>query len=143
MNIWDQRVRDAQLCADRFVGKPLDFKQYDCVRQARYIMHLRKQSTSLLKGVKWGSPAGAYKAMRKLGHTSLDQGVDAAGLLAIPFTMIRPADLLSLPSGDGFGCSIAVYLGGGYVSGYQDGAEVGVTIKLADDFVPERVWMVA
>lgn len=142
MNLWDERVRVAQACVDRFVGKPLDFKQGDCVRQARYVMHLRKHSTALLKGVKWGTEVGAYKAMRKLGFTSLDQGVDAAGLLSIPFTMIRPADLLSMPGEDAFGCTLGVYLGDGYVSGYQDGADVGVTIKLAADFVPAKVWMV-
>ena len=126
MNIWDERVRVAQQCAARFVGKPLDFKQYDCVRQARYVMHLRKQSTGLLKGVKWGSEAGAYRAMRKLGFASLIEGVDATGLLAIPFSMVRPADLVAMPGDDAFGCSIGVYLGDGYVSGYQDGADVGV-----------------
>lgn len=142
MNLWDERVRVAQACVDRFVGKPLDFKHGDCVRQARYVLHLRKHSTGLLKGVKWGSEAGAYKAMRKLGFTSLDQGVDATGLLVIPFAMIRPADLLSMPGDDAFGCTLGVYLGDGYVSGYQDGADVGVTIKLAEDFVPAKVWMV-
>lgn len=25
---------------------------------------------------------------------------------------------------------------------YQDGADVGVTIKLAEDFIPAKVWMV-
>ncbi|WP_286949090.1 MULTISPECIES: DUF6950 family protein [Brevundimonas] len=142
MNIWDERVRVAQQCAARFIGKPLDFKQYDCVRQARYVLHLRKQSTGLLKGVKWGSEAGAYRAMRKLGFASLIEGVDAAGLLAIPFSMVRPADLVAMPGDDAFGCSIGVYLGDGHVSGYQDGADVGVAIKLAPDFLPLKVWMV-
>lgn len=142
MNIWDRRVQVAQQCAARFIGKPLDFKQYDCVRQARYVLHLRKQSAGLLKGVKWGSEAGAYRAMRKLGFASLIEGVDATGLLAVPFAMVRPADLVALPGDDAFGCTLGVYLGDGYVSGYQDGSDVGVAIKLADDFVPLKVWMV-
>lgn len=142
MNIWDQRVQVAQQCAARFVGQPLDFKQYDCVRQARFVMHLRKHSTRLLKGVKWGSETGAYRAMRKLGFDNLEQGVDATGLLVIPFSMIRPADLVAMPGDDAFGCTLGVYLGDGYVSGYQDGSDVGVTIKLAPDFIPVKVWMV-
>lgn len=142
MNIWDERVRVAQLCAARFVGKPLDFKQYDCVRQARYVLHLRKHPSGLLKGVKWGTETGAFRAMRRLGFTSLDQGMDATGLLVIPFSMIRPADIIAMPGSDAFGCSLGVYLGDGYVSGYQDGADVGVSIRLAPDFIPPKVWMV-
>jgi hypothetical protein len=142
MNIWEERVAVAQACADRFVGKPLDFRSHDCVRLARHALHLRKHSTSLLKGVTWGSEAGAYKAMRKLGLSGLIDGMDATGLLAIPFSMIRPADILALPGSDAFGCSLAVYAGDGYVIGYQDGSEVGVTIKLAADFIPIKVWMV-
>ena len=80
--------------------------------------------------------------MRKLGFASLIEGVDAAGLLAIPFSMVRPADLVAMPGDDAFGCSIGVYLGDGHVSGYQDGADVGVAIELAPDFVPLKVWMV-
>lgn len=142
MNMWEERVAVAQACADRFVGKPLDYRSHDCVRLVRHALHLRKHPTGLLKGVRWSSEGGAYRAMRKLGLSSLVEGMTATGLLEIPFALIRPADILALPGSDAFGCSLAVYAGDGYVIGYQDGADVGVTIKLAPDFAPEKVWMV-
>ncbi len=142
MDSYSQRVSVATKVADRFVGRPLDFAQYDCVRQARYALHLRKHATGLLKGVTWRSETGAYRAMKKLGFSSLVEGMDATGLLVIPFSMVRPADIVALPGDDAFGCSLGVYLGGGYVSGYQEGSDEGVAIKLAPDFIPSRCWMV-
>lgn len=136
-----RRQRAVEACVSRFVSKPLDFKARDCVRLVRHDLHQMGRGTWLLKGVTWGTEAGAYRAMKKLGFQTLAEGMDAAGLPRIAPAMALPADVFALEAEGGFGCALAVFAGNGLVIGYLDGQEGCVRIRL--DKPPVAAWSVA
>lgn len=133
-----RRQRAVEACRDRFVGKPLDFRVRDCVRLIRHDLHHMGHSTSLLKGVRWASETGAYKAMRKLGYADLLAGMDASSLPRIAPAAALPADILALPAEGGFGCALAIYAGNSLAIGYLDGHDECVRIRLEQ--APIAAW---
>ncbi len=113
------RQRATQVCVDRYLGQPLDFKRHDCVRLARLALVKQGVKVGLLKGLRWGSYAGAVKALKASGFKDLIEGMDATGCPRIAPAMAWPGDIVALPSPekDPFGCSLMIALENGRLLG--------------------------
>lgn len=114
------REKATSACRARFDLQPLDFKERDCVRLVRLALVKQGVSASrLLKGLRWGTRAGAKKALANSGFNCLSEGVDAVGIPRIPPARVLPGDIVALPvpEGDVFGCSLCVSMGGDLVLG--------------------------
>lgn len=131
------REQAVTACRARFDLQPLDFKQHDCIRLTR--LALAKQGISaarLMKGLRWGTRAGAERAMQKSGFDCLSSGVDALGLPRIPPARVMAGDIVALPvpKGDPFGCSLCVSMGGNQVLGL-DGSGTFRTLQTRGLFI--------
>lgn len=119
------RQRAAQVCVDRYLGQPLDFRRHDCVRLARLALVKQGVKVGLLKGLRWGSYAGAVKALKASGFKDLIEGMDATGCPRIAPAMAWPGDIVGVPSGDDkgpWGCALALAVGNGrLLSAVDDG----------------------
>jgi hypothetical protein len=117
------RGQVCQAVVEAFAGKPLDYKDHDCVRLAAFAVKAMGHRVKPLKGLRWTSRNGAMKALRRSGFADLVEAVDAMGFDRQAPAKAFPGDLIALEAGDGaFGPTLAVYLGSGAVLGF---AEVG------------------
>ena len=120
----EKRSKAAQACIDRFGGRPFDMtKRRDCARLAGHLLHHLDVAVPPLKGARYSTPAGALRAMRRLGFASLVEAVDSLGLERIAPARAVTGDLVALEAGEGdpFGCVLTVSVGNGRVFGFIDG----------------------
>lgn len=116
-----KRAAATQACMDRFNGKPYDAAMRHCGKLAAHAMHKMGRKAPLLTASRHKTEAGAIKYLKRTGFASLVELMDAMGLERIAPAAALPGDIIGLPSGDAFGCSLAVALGDGLVLGLVEG----------------------
>lgn len=116
-----KRAAAAQACMERFAGKAYEPGRRHCGKLAAHAMHKMGRKAPLLTGSRHTTEAGALKYIRRTGFASLLEMMDACGLERIAPAAALPGDIIALPSGDAFGCSLAVALGDGLVLGLVEG----------------------
>lgn len=121
-----RRQRAAQSCIDRFNGKTYAPGKRDCAVLALHALH--GMGVKGLKIGRYGTAAGAVRAMKKAGFDTLADGVDTV-LSRIPPAAALPGDIIALESEPGcpFGSALTVAVGNGRVIGFFDG--VGAVIQ--------------
>jgi len=128
------RAAAAQAVVDRFLGKPLQFGERDCIHMAA--LNLRRMGyPNPLKGARpYRGAVGAVRSLRvALGRVGGPEDGSLADLLdAMTFDRIapaeaRPADFIGYPGEDPFPVAIGIAVGNGRAIAYTpDGfAHVG------------------
>lgn len=115
-----RRVAAVEATMARFGGLPLTYGRDDCIRMIAFALKQQGQRVSLLAGGPYSSALGAAKALKKLGHNSIVDAVDAHGLPRIAPAMCLPGDVLALPA-EAFGGALLLAVGNGRAFGYFDG----------------------
>lgn len=116
------KARAAQACVDRFAGKAYAPGKRDCAILAAHLLHHLGRSVPPMKGARYSTEAGAFKALRRRGFGCLVEAVDSLGLERIAPARAVAGDLVALPSEDSrWGCALTVALGNGRVFGFIDG----------------------
>lgn len=123
-----KRAAVAQACVERFVGKPYHPATRHCGKLAAHALAKMGRSAKLLNASRHTTEAGALKYIRRTGFASLVELVDAMGLERIAPASALPGDIVALPSGDAFGCSLSVAIGDGMVVGLIEGSAYQVLI---------------
>lgn len=121
-----KRAAAAQACVDRFAGRDYAEGRRDCVHMAAHCLHRLGIATPQLKGVKYSSPTGAIRALKRAGFASLIEAVDAMGFARIAPAAAWPADLIALETDHPVG-ALAVRLSGGDLLAFaanEDAAQV-------------------
>lgn len=130
---WARRVKAAQLCIDKFVGKPYEPGKSDCLRLFSTAVKAQGMKLSLAKVRSYSSEEGALRALRQEGYASLMAAVDAFGLPRIAPASALPGDIVALPAEEGnpFGCALTVSVSNGRVVGFQEieGQGVGAVLQ--------------
>ena len=116
-----KRAAATQACMTRFAGKPYDPATRHCGKLAAHALAKMGRSAKLLNASRHTTEAGALRYLKRTGFASLVDLMDAMGLERIAPAAALPADIIALPSGDAFGCSLAVALGEGLVLGLVEG----------------------
>lgn len=122
MNPMIRRQQAAQATIDRFQGKPLSYGRDDCARMTVFCLRKLGVKVSLLKAGVYKSHLSSVRALKKLGHASLSDAVDALGLPRIAPAMALPGDILALPSASGEDFALAVAVGNGRVLAFWEGS---------------------
>lgn len=117
------KAKAAQACVDRFAGKAYEpGKRRDCGRLVLHHLHHLGIKVPFVKGCNWGTEAGAYRALRKMGFEQLSAAVDAAGFPRIAPARALVGDIVALPaSNPAWDCVLTVALGNGRVLAFVDG----------------------
>lgn len=118
-----RRERAAEACARRFEGKAFDWKRSDCVRLVRCNLHHLGIGVPFLKGVRYGTEAGAERALSALGFADLVEGMDATGLQRIPPASAVLGDIIAVPTDkpQPWGAALTIAAGNGAVLGFLGG----------------------
>lgn len=116
-----KRAAAAQACMDRFAGKLYHPATRHCGKLISHDLNKMGRSAKLLNASRHTNEIGALRYIKRTGFASLVELVDAMGLERIPPAAALPADIIALPSGDAFGCSLSVALGDGMVLGLLEG----------------------
>lgn len=116
-----RRVAAVEATIARFDGLPLTYGKDDCARMVAFALRKQGARVALLKAGQYSSKLGAAKALKKLGHESIVDALDAA----LPARRIAPAaclpgDIMSLPA-EAFGGALFLAIGNGRAFGYFDG----------------------
>lgn len=112
-----KRAAATQACMDRFAWKPVEPGVRDCGKLTAHALHKQGRRATLLTGSRHKTWAGALKYIRAKGFKDLVELMDAMGLDRIAPASAWQGDIIALPSGDAFGCSLAVALDGGRILG--------------------------
>ena len=128
-----RRIGAAQACIDRFNGKPYHAANRHCGKLAAHALMKMGRSAKLLTASRHTTEAGAIRYLRQTGFADLVALMDAMGLERIAPAAALPGDIVGLPSGDAFGCSLSVAVGEGLVLGLVEGADFQILIP--HDFV--------
>lgn len=110
----------AQMTIDRFQGKPLVYGMDDCARMTAFCLRKLGVKVSLLKAGPYKTELGAARVLKKMGHDSLSDAIDALGLPRIAPAMCLTGDVLALPTENG-GVALYVSVGNGRAFGLIDG----------------------
>lgn len=122
----------AQATLDKFKDRPFKFGKYDCGQMVRFHLRAVGRPIKSAKAGSYHSLLGAKRALRRLGHESLLDLMDAH------FPRIPPAaavvgDVIAMPGMEGPG-ALAVRLTNGRVLCYAEGAE-GAIVGQPQEFV--------
>lgn len=133
-----ERRRDAvEACQALIVGKPYKPGTRDCLKLLLKAVRSMGGSTTVAKGAKYSTEAGALRELKKRGFDDLPSAIDAAGLVRIAPSAALPADILGLRTAESaFGIAVAVYAGNGKAVTFTEG--FGVTGKLME--TPVMAW---
>lgn len=115
----------AQATLDRFRGQPFAWGRVDCGKMLHFHLRQLGRAIALGEASAYTTLLGATRALRKLGHASLPDALDAH------FPQVAPAaaivgDALALEADTPLG-AITIALGNGRVLGFHEeaaGAEV-------------------
>lgn len=110
-----RRHAAVEACIERFAYKPVVPGVRDCAKLAAMSMHKMGRSAKLLNASRHKTFAGALKYIRKAGFANLVELMDATGLEPIAPAAALPGDIIALPSGCEFGCSLSVAIDNGRV----------------------------
>lgn len=117
----ERRVAAAQATLDRFRDRPFRWGSADCARMVAW--HLRKMGyrPALAKAGAYRTALSARAALKRLGHDSLADALDALGLVRIGAASAIVGDVLALPGDDPLG-ALVVAVGNGRVVGWHEDA---------------------
>jgi hypothetical protein len=118
-----RRQRAAAACLKRFDGRPFDWKRNDCVRVVRHDLHHLGVGVPFLKGLRYGTPLGARRALKAAGFADLLEGMDATGLPRIGAASALIGDVIAIPTDEPepWGAALTVAVGNGRVFGFLNG----------------------
>jgi hypothetical protein len=113
------RRRDAaQATLNAFIGQPLVWGRFDCVRLAAFNLRQLGYKPRLVRGGAYRTPLGARQALKRAGFKSLEAALDDLGLPRVGHARILPGDVVALASGEDWP-SLSVYLGNGRVLAFS------------------------
>lgn len=116
-----RKAQAAQACIDRFAGKAYAPGKRDCATLACHLLHKVGRGVPFLRGHRWTTEMGALRVLRRLGHSTLLEAVDAVGLERIAPARAMAGDLIAVPADGEFGCALGVCIGNGRVLGFLEG----------------------
>lgn len=133
------RRRDAaQKTLDRFKGEPFQFGRNDCGQMVKaHLRHIGKPVKAAARAGSYHSLLGATKQLKKLGHDSLIDMMDAH-FPRIPPAAALVGDVISIPGQEGPG-ALFVALGNGRVLGWHEDAEGAVVMQPSEYVAAWRV----
>lgn len=133
-----ERRRDAvEACRALVEGKAYAPGKRDCLKLLLKAVRTMGGSTTVAKGAKYTTEAGALRELKKRGFDDLPSAIDAAGLVRIAPAAALPADILGLRTAESaFGIAVAIYAGNGKAVTFTEG--FGVTGKLTE--TPLMAW---
>ena len=123
MHELEKRRQAAQATVDRFKGAPLAYGKNDCVRLGAFALRKMGRTPQLGRAGSYRTALGAVRALKRAGHHSLEDAVDALGLERIAAAAALPADLILLPAEGPFGGALTMAVGNGRVLGYHEDLE--------------------
>lgn len=115
-----RRQQAAQATVDRFKGAPWQLGKNDCVRVAAFVLRKMGHRPQLGKAGSYKTGAGALRALRRAGHASLADALDALGLERIPPAAALPADIVMIPGEAPLDGALTVAVGNGRVLGFHE-----------------------
>lgn len=139
MRDWDQRLKAAQSCVDRFKGQPFAWGQNDCVRLVAHALRERGFRPRLLGAGRYSTEMGALKAMRRAGFSDLLEAMDAQGFARIAPAATWPGDVVAMPGEGTFGGGLCVRTMGVGLEGIGFVEGEGHVVKLLDPIAAWRV----
>lgn len=123
-----ERRRDAaQATLDRFGDKPFEWGKHDCARMVAF--HLRKMGkpVKIAKAGSYRSAKSAQAALKRLGHKTLIEFMDAH-FARIPPAAAALGDVVAGPPDHAVG-ALCVCLGNGRVVGYHESMPGAVVLQ--------------
>ena len=93
-----ERAAAAESAIARFSGQPFAWGERDCLRMVAHALRELGHAPPLRAAGKYATLIGAHRALKRTGHATLQEWVDAWGLRRITPAMALPADILALPS---------------------------------------------
>lgn len=124
----DRRVQLTAATKDHFVGRDFRWGVCDCARIAAW--HLRQfgHSPQIAKAGSYKTALGAAAALKRLGHSTLADALDAIGLPRIAPAEAWVGDIVMGESGDVFG-ALGIYLGNGAMLGFHEDAPGAAVLR--------------
>ncbi len=113
------RVAATQATVDRFKARPFRYGSNDCARMVAFHLKRLGLKVSLAKAGSYRSALGATRALKRLGHDSLAEAIDAMGLTRIAPAAAVVGDIVELPGEAPFG-ALTVAVGNGRVLGFHE-----------------------
>lgn len=117
-----RRQQAAQAAVDRFKGQPWQLGKNDCVRMAAFVLRKMGHRPQLGKAGSYTTGVGAMLALKRAGHDSLADALDALGLERIAPAAARVADIVMIPGEAPFDGALTVAVGNGRVLGFHEDA---------------------
>jgi len=113
------RRRDAaQATLDQFIDKPFAWGKFDCAKMVAFHLRALGHDVGLAKVGPYKTALGAKRAIRRFGHNSLIEALDARYPRVVGASALV-GDIMALPADSGLG-AIAICLGNGRILGFHE-----------------------
>lgn len=132
------RVIVAQATLDEFKGKEFELGSRDCAKMVAF--HLKAMGAPIphAKSGAYKSPLSARRALKRLGHKSLIDLMDAH-FPRVPSSRALTGDIMAFEAEEGSPIgSLAIYLGNGLVLNYVEGCSGAVAGRIKEP--PLAAW---
>jgi hypothetical protein len=123
-----RRTAAAQKTLDTWSKRALKLGTSDCVRMIAAHLRLLGYKVKLPPSGSYRSYASALKAMKAAGFASIDEALDAMGLVRIAPAAATVGDIVKLPADHPLGC-FTVAVGNGRVVGYHEDVKAAATLQ--------------
>lgn len=134
-----RRQQAAQAAVDRFKGQPWQLGKNDCVRMAAFVLRKMGHRPQLGKAGSYTTGAGAMRALKRSGHDSLGEALDALGLERIAPAAARVADIVMIPGEAPLDGALTIAVGNGRVLGFHEDAGSAEVLQPVDFIAAWRV----
>lgn len=115
-----RRQQAAQAAVARFKAQPWQLGKNDCVRLAAFVLRKMGHRPQLGKAGSYTTGAGALRALKRAGHATLAEALDALGLERIPPAAALPADIVMIPGEAPLDGALTIAVGNGRVLGFHE-----------------------
>jgi len=128
MHPLDRRVRLTTATLEHFRDREFSWGACDCVRIAAW--HLRQfgYQPQLAKAGSYKTAIGARAALKRVGHATLEEALDALHLPRIAPAAAWVGDIVMGESGDAFG-ALGIYLSNGAMLGFHEEAAGAAVLR--------------
>lgn len=117
----------------KYDGMDLVWGKCDCIRIAVSNMREQGRRATMAKAGSYSTPAGAARALRRMGHTTLPEALEAQGFERIPPASAWLGDIIGLEAEDGWVSLFVACSGGrgfGFVTDPATGREYAAVAAL-------------
>lgn len=118
-----ERRRDTvEACRKLIEARPYEPGKRDCLKLLLKAVRSMGGSTTIAKGAKYSTEAGALRQLKQRGFNDLPSAIDAGGLVRMAPAAALPGDILGLRTAESaFGIAVAIYVGNGKALTFVNG----------------------